>query len=100
MPQGTESKGGVMIRYITLPDGKLEDMLHQAARRGAEEALRRMSVYDLAGASKRLGMCENTLRKRIRDKKIIPVDGRITEIEILRYLGVVQQEPERMEVRA
>jgi hypothetical protein len=75
--------------YLLRPE--LEHLLIQAAQRGAETAIRRLVTYNYADAANRLGVCENTLRKRIRERKIHPVDGRITEAEIQRYLTTLPQ---------
>lgn len=71
---------------IELMRPELEILLEQASRRGAEEAIRRLLMYNYQDAAKRLGVCENTIRKRIREGKIKSADGRISEAEIQRYL--------------
>lgn len=73
---------------ITLTAFDLESMLVRAAKLGAEAALEEMATYNYAEAAKRIGISQPTLRLRIRSGKINPVDGRITESEIRRYLSI------------
>ncbi|WP_459614380.1 hypothetical protein [Bordetella sp. 2513F-2] len=71
---------------ITLAPSELGELLTQAAERGAALAIDALAVYHLQDAAKRLSMSYNTLKKRIAEGKIKPVDGRITGAEIRRYL--------------
>jgi len=71
---------------VSLTPGHLNTLLIEAARRGAEIAINDMVCYHYKDASKRLGISYNTLQKRILEGKIHPVDGRITGVEIRRYL--------------
>ncbi|MFU1927541.1 helix-turn-helix domain-containing protein [Bordetella hinzii] len=72
---------------VTLEESQLERMLEEAARRGAVIAIEDMVCYHLQDACARLGISYNTLKKRIAEGKIRPVDGRITGAELRRYLS-------------
>ena len=65
---------------------ELKNMLIEAARLGANHAIEDMVCYHLKDACTRLGISYNMLQKRILEKKIRPVNGRITGAELLRYL--------------
>jgi len=71
---------------ITLEKSQLEQLLEEAARRGANKAIEDMVCYHLQDACARLGISYNTLKKRILEGKIRTVDGRITGAELRRYL--------------
>lgn len=72
---------------ITLEENRLKDMLIEAARLGANQAIEDMVCYHYKDACARLGISYNTLQKRISEGKIRPVDGRITGAELRRYLS-------------
>lgn len=71
---------------ITLEQHELKQLLVEAARLGANHAIEDMVCYHYNDACKRLGMSYNTLQRRIQEKKLRPVDGRITGAELRRYL--------------
>lgn len=71
---------------ITLKQHELQNMLIEAARLGANQAIEDMVCYHYKDACARLGISYNTLQKRISEGKIRPVDGRITGAELRRYL--------------
>ena len=73
---------------ITMEQHALENLLTEAARRGAAQAIEDMVCYHYADACERLGISYNTLQKRIKEGKIRPVDGRITGAELRRYLAL------------
>ncbi len=72
---------------VTLEETKLQAMLEEAARRGAQMAIDDLVCYHLKDAAERLGISYNTLAKRIREGKIHAIDGRVTGAEIRRYLS-------------
>jgi hypothetical protein len=72
---------------ITLEENRLQTLLEEAARRGAQIAMDDMVCYHLNDACERLGISYNTLKRRIEEGKIRPVDGRITGAELRRYLS-------------
>lgn len=72
---------------ITLEEAKLDKMLEEAAKRGAERAMDDMMTYRLVDAAERLNMSYATLSRRIKEGKIHAKDGRITGAEIRRYLA-------------
>lgn len=74
------------MNIVQLKQHDLDEMLAEAARRGAEIAIDEMVCYHLRDAAERLGISYNTLARRIREGKIRPVDGRITGAELRRYL--------------
>lgn len=71
---------------ITIEQFELKQLLVEAARQGANLAIEDMAVFHMKDACKRLGMSYNTLQKRIQERKIRLVDGRITGAELRRYL--------------
>lgn len=71
---------------VTIERHELQKMLVEAARLGANYAIEGMVCYHLKDAAERLGVSYNTLKKRIAEGKIHPVDGRITGEELRRYL--------------
>ena len=75
-----------MTQNITLSKGDLFKLMHEAARQAANQIIDDMICYHYNDACKRLGISYNTLQKRIQEKKIRPIDGRITGAEIRRYL--------------
>lgn len=72
---------------ITLERHELQTLLAEAARQGANHAIDDLVCYHFNEACERLGISYNTLKKRIQEGKIRPVDGRITGAEIRRYLA-------------
>lgn len=72
---------------ITIEQNELQRMLVEAARQGANHAIDDLVCYHFNEACERLGISYNTLKKRIQEGKIRPVDGRITGLEIRRYLS-------------
>lgn len=77
----------LMKEPISIRQADLQCMLEEAARRGAERAIDDMVCYHLKDACERLGISYNTLRRRILEGKIRPIDGRITGAELRRYLS-------------
>lgn len=75
------------ISTITFEHHELRNILAEAARIGANIAIEDMVCYHLQDACTRLGISYNTLKKRILQGKIRPVDGRITGAELRRYLS-------------
>lgn len=71
---------------ITIEQHKLEKMLIEAARLGANQAFEDMVCYHYKDACRMLNISYNTLQRRIRERKIRPIDGRITGAELRRYL--------------
>lgn len=76
---------------ITLSKSELFDLVREAAIQGANQIIDDMVCYHYNDACKRLGISYNTLQKRIQEKKIRPIDGRITGAEIRRYLQQIDQ---------
>lgn len=72
---------------ITIEQHELQRLLIEAARQGANHAIDDLVCYHFNDACARLGISYNTLKKRILEGKIRPVDGRITGAEIRRYLN-------------
>lgn len=72
---------------ITIENGALEKMLTEAARRGAEQAIGDLTLYTKQQACEMLGVSYNTLQRRIIEKKIRIVDGRIPGEAIRQYLS-------------
>lgn len=76
---------------ITLKQDELQAMLVEAAKIGgsigARTAIDDMVVYNYRDAAKRLGISYPTLQRRMAERKILGVDGRITGAEIRRYLS-------------
>lgn len=72
---------------VTIEQHELQRMLVEAARLGANHAIDDLVCYHFNEACERLGISYNTLKKRILEGKIRPVDGRITGAEIRRYLA-------------
>lgn len=71
---------------ITLEETHLKDMLIEAARLGANQAIDDLVTYNLRDTAERLGVSYATLQRRIAAQKIRAVDGRVTGAEIRRYL--------------
>lgn len=72
--------------YVLLSKSDLFNLMQEASRQGANQIIDDMVCYHYNDACKRLGISYNTLQKRIQEKKIRPIDGRITGAEIRRYL--------------
>lgn len=83
------------MNSITLTSFDLENLLTRAAKKGADEAIAGMVLYTYEDAAKRLGICYNTLKKRIVEGKIVPIDGRISGSELQRYLATASQPTRR-----
>jgi len=79
------------METITLDAAALERLLVRAARLGGEQAgnivFENLAIYNKEDACKRLRMSLPTLNKRIAERKIKSVDGKITGAEIRRYLN-------------
>lgn len=71
---------------IAIEESTLQNLLAEAARRGAEQAFRRFVRYNYTEAAKLLDITPKTLSKRILEGKIKSVDGMINGEEIDRYL--------------
>lgn len=71
---------------ILIDQVQLEGMLTRAAEMGARQAVMCLVTYNLSDAAKQIGISSKTLSKRIDEKKIKVVDGRITGAELMRYL--------------
>lgn len=69
-----------------LSDPRVRMLLDEAARRGAAQAIDEVTLYTMGDAAKRLGVSYVTLRKRVLQGKIRTTDGRVTGVEIRRYL--------------
>ncbi len=72
---------------ITMDPHALESMLTEAARRGAEQAIQDLTCYTKEQACQMLGISYGTLQRRISEKKIRLVDGRIPGDSIRKYLS-------------
>lgn len=72
---------------ITIERHELQRLLVEAARQGANHAIDDLVCYHFNEACDKLDISYNTLKKRIEEGKIRPIDGRITGAEIRRYLG-------------
>lgn len=80
-----------MDAQITLSRTELDAIIKNASRQGALMAFEELATYTISEASKKLGICTNTLRTRIREGKIKMIDGKITGAEILRCLQIKKQ---------
>jgi hypothetical protein len=65
---------------------EIEGLLEWAAEKGARRAIMTLVTYNLGDAAKQLGISPPTLAKRIKERKLKTVDGRITGAELMRYL--------------
>lgn len=72
---------------LTIEEHRLESILAEAARRGAAQAITDLTCYTKEQTCELLGISYNTLQRRIREKKIRVVDGRIPGESIRRYLS-------------
>lgn len=75
---------------VTIDKAELQAMLEQASKNGAQQMFNDIAVYNMTESAQLLGISMNTLRQRIREGKIKPVDGRITGAEIMRYLHILK----------
>ena len=80
-------RDGAIKDALVIHQSDLQRMLEDAAQRGAERAIDDMVCYHLKDACGRLGISYNTLKRRIMEGKIRPIDGRITGAELRRYLS-------------
>lgn len=71
---------------VTLEKSEIQDMLDQAAMK----VFTNVTLYHMTDAARLMGISYNTLQKRIQERKITVVDGRITGAEISRYLKITQ----------
>lgn len=72
---------------ITLDEHRLDVLLTEAARRGAAQAIGDLTCYTKEQACQMLGLSYNTLQRRISEKKIRVVDGRVPGESIRCYLS-------------
>ncbi|MFA5633418.1 MAG: helix-turn-helix domain-containing protein [Porticoccaceae bacterium] len=72
---------------ITMDESRLSELLAEAARRGAEQAISDLTMYTKQQACEMLGISYNTLQRRIVERKIRIVDGRIPGEAIRQYLS-------------
>ncbi|MFA7667776.1 MAG: helix-turn-helix domain-containing protein [Burkholderiaceae bacterium] len=72
---------------ITMDESRLSELLAEAARRGAEQAISDLTLYTKQQACEMLGISYNTLQRRIVERKIRIVDGRIPGEAIRQYLS-------------
>ena len=77
------------MTIFLLDDARLEEMLVKAAEIGARQAVMCLVTYNLSDAAKQIGVSSKTLAKRIEERKLKVVDGRITGAELMRYLNEV-----------
>lgn len=71
---------------VTLEKSEIQDMLDKAAMK----VFTNITLYHMTDAARMLGISYNTLQKRIQERKITVVDGRITGAEISRYLKITE----------
>jgi hypothetical protein len=71
---------------ITFTDNEFEALFERAAEIGAKRAILALVTYNIKDAAAQLNMDPKTLSKRISEKKLKLVDGRITGAELMRYL--------------
>ncbi len=72
---------------IQLKNHELQRLLTEAARMGAQQAIADLTCYTKEQACEMLGVSYNTLQRRIAEKKIRVVDGRVPGESIRRYLA-------------
>lgn len=70
-----------------LSDPRVRALLEEAARRGAQAAIDDLVLYTMGDAAKRIGIAYSTLRKRVLEGKVRTVDGKVSGIEMRRYLS-------------
>lgn len=71
---------------LTIEWHELRQMMIEAARMGADQAIDAMVTCNLKDAADKLGISYPTLQRRMGEGKIRAVDGRISGAEIRRYL--------------
>lgn len=80
------------MHKIELEPEELERIIARASQVGVEAGgklmFERLAIYNKVEACKILKMSMPTLNKRIAERKIRSIDGRITGAEILRYLNL------------
>jgi len=76
---------------ITIEQFELKQLLTEAARLGANQAIEDMVLYTMQDAAAKLGISYNTLLRRVQEQKIRPLDGRITGAEMRRYLTQLER---------
>lgn len=72
---------------IAIEESRLESLLTEATRRGAEIAFKRFVRYNYTEAARLLNITPKTLSKYILLGKIKAVDGMVSGEEIDRYLA-------------
>jgi hypothetical protein len=77
----------VMDTEEILRDPRIRALLDEAARRGAQVAIDELVLYTMGDAAKRMGIAYSTLRKRVLEGKVRIVDGKVSGIEMRRYLS-------------
>ena len=76
----------VHTSQIHLSPEDLKLLLVEAAKLGAQQIIETLVSYNFKDAAKQIGITPKTLNKRILQGKIKAVDGRISGLEIQRYL--------------
>lgn len=71
---------------ITIGRLELYELIREAGEEGARQAIMSLVTYNYTDAAKQLGISPKTLARRVEEKKIRAIDGRITGAEIMRYL--------------
>lgn len=71
---------------IDLKDPFINKLLEEIARRGAEHAINDITCYTKTQACELLGISYSTLQRRISERRIKVVDGRIPGMMIRKYL--------------
>lgn len=72
---------------IDLQDPTLAKLLDEAARRGASQAITDLTLYTKEQACEMLGISYPTLQRRVKERKVREVDGRIPGDSIRAYLS-------------
>jgi hypothetical protein len=72
---------------LLIDEVNLKKMLIEAAQIGADTAIISLVSYNLKDAAKQIGITPKTLTKRILEGKIKSIDGRVSGLEIKRYLN-------------
>ena len=72
---------------IVIEESRLESLLTEATKRGAELAFKRFVRYNYTEAAKLISITPKTLSKYILLGKIKAVDGMVSGEEIDRYLA-------------
>ena len=76
------------METLTMSKFELDNLLTEAAKKGANFAIAGMVSYNLRDACKQLGITYATLHRRVTEGKIKSIDGRISGAEIQRYMGI------------